>query len=229
MLFIKNNYIYVHIPKTGGRFVEETCRKMNFFKPELLTRHSFVSDIDFSNFKFVSTIRNPWDWYVSDWNFWKGKLKEDYRKNKTSHFYHWKYANNFNEHLEYMLDDDEIRKKAERNEELKIGDGINSNQSSIFKKMHEKGCGYYTMVWKTMCFKDNKDLIDIYMKTDNLNKDFIKAFSIENSSRQKMIEEMDRVNTTIHRPYWVYYSDKTRELVAQKEKEMIEKFNFVFK
>ena len=69
-MLITDNFVFIHIPHTGGGFVRTFFTK--FFKGidsvKVQKWHESIDWVDKSElknkFKFTN-IRNPWDWYVS--------------------------------------------------------------------------------------------------------------------------------------------------------------------
>ena len=93
-MVVTDNFIYIHIPKTGGTFVTHVLDKLHngtirrkltriFFRKRYLNllKHGTCSDIplDYINLPVVSTIRNPYDRYVSQYEFkWWKMYPEDF-------------------------------------------------------------------------------------------------------------------------------------------------------
>jgi hypothetical protein len=94
-MLITDSFVYIHMSKTGGTFVTamleriyKTRTKPNFLKkirnkifgapqPKMLNtfKHGTCSDIpsEYSHLPIFSTIRNPYDRYVSEFEFQKAK------------------------------------------------------------------------------------------------------------------------------------------------------------
>lgn len=67
------------------------------------------------------------------------------------------------------------------------------------------------------------------------NIDFIGRFENYEEDWDKVCKKLGRdmelphLNKSEHKPYWEYYDDETREIVARKYKDDIEYFNYKFK
>lgn len=81
-MIVTNDLVYVHMPKTGGTFVTHALTELHKTYPdkygrlrEIKPKHGTCHDIpEGQRHKTVlSTIRNPFDWYVSQYEFawWK--------------------------------------------------------------------------------------------------------------------------------------------------------------
>lgn len=79
MLVLKNNIIFIHIPKTAGRFVHNTVKKLGILEDKYYC-HSSLSKLKPEHLSYykVSIIRNPWEWYVSLWAFNKKMCRTEY-------------------------------------------------------------------------------------------------------------------------------------------------------
>lgn len=109
----KQKYIYIHIPKTGGTTIEhifdEYINSSNSTKT--LTGHLSLKDTkkryDLNNCITFSTVRNPWDWYVSHYFYLKQKhigdtdFKDEYNIINDE-------KNDFNDFIKYVYENRDI-------------------------------------------------------------------------------------------------------------------------
>lgn len=67
-MFVANNFVYLQMQKTGCSHISSLMSKI--CEGKSLSKHSVVrpSDVD-SDKKVISSIRNPWSWYVSLWTY----------------------------------------------------------------------------------------------------------------------------------------------------------------
>ena len=67
-MFAANNFVYLQMQKTGCSHITSLMSKI--CEGKSLSKHSVVrsSDVD-SDKKVISSIRNPWSWYVSLWTY----------------------------------------------------------------------------------------------------------------------------------------------------------------
>jgi hypothetical protein len=75
--------IYLDVYKTGSTHVFDVLKKATGKRPQRVSRHSPLTEVHpwrWKNGKFVfATIRNPWDWYVSLWAFGTHEDKSFYQ------------------------------------------------------------------------------------------------------------------------------------------------------
>jgi hypothetical protein len=67
-MYISKNLVYLQMQKTGSSHVTAVLRK--YTKGRMNEKHEQMTDYDkFKDRLIVSSIRNPWDWYVSLWAY----------------------------------------------------------------------------------------------------------------------------------------------------------------
>lgn len=67
-MFINDKLIYIQLQKTGGTHIAKLLSKI--FDGEQVGSHNAASINQINSDKyFVSSIRNPWDWYLSLWTY----------------------------------------------------------------------------------------------------------------------------------------------------------------
>ena len=78
-MFICDDFVFVHLPKTGGTFVTEILQKLYPNGIVHPYKHGTCSDIpkEYSHLPIVSVMRNPLDRYVSQYYYgwWKRNLE----------------------------------------------------------------------------------------------------------------------------------------------------------
>ena len=71
-MIINNNWIYIHLHKTGGTWLERGISQSPKHRPLVhLPTHAPLGVIpeQFEHLPAWCVVRNPWDWYVSCWRF----------------------------------------------------------------------------------------------------------------------------------------------------------------
>ena len=85
-MFIAKNFIYVELPKTATTTVNHWLDALVVGKRE--GKHNKPVKEHFSGqHKFIATIRNPWDWYLSLWSF---GCKRRHRSGPYKAFTQWR-------------------------------------------------------------------------------------------------------------------------------------------
>ena len=69
-MFISDTIIYLHVPRTAGGYIEHILSK-NIVDGKIILKagyHRTELPPEYKNQKVVTSIRNPFDWYVSYWS-----------------------------------------------------------------------------------------------------------------------------------------------------------------
>jgi len=221
---ITDQFIHIHIPRTGGQLVRGICRqqknKFKFFinnshmtmteSLEELTKHG-------KNLKVPAfcVVRNPWDWYVSRYFF----RQKEITRNKIGPQAKLEECGNsvagFQKHMEMLRDYKERGIPVER----------------ILNR------GWAPRIWKGltltdyfnyMCIPEPKHII----KLENFPNDMINlmrtlAPSIfdEKTLTRKLAS---KYNASQHDKYQDYYSEELRDMVADWDKDFIKRFEYEF-
>lgn len=214
-MILHDTFVFLHLPKCAGTFIES-----NLEKYVLGTRrkagHRGVSKDIICDRKVYGCIRNPFDYYVSEWKYENGGPWHDYRglngdmsvfkdKFSTENFKKWL----FDIHTEKILPDTTT--------------GITACPS--YKVLD---IGFFTWRYlKLFCQGDvsylkenaNKDFWDAtWMKKETVEKDFLKYFHVDLKMNSKM-------NTTpITKHFMEYYDDESKSLIFYKDRIIFDRF-----
>ena len=148
-MFATEHFVFLHLPKTAGIFVESVCDE-ELRMPILHTRrHAPFSELP-ERFKSLPTIgirRDPWDWYASLYYFAKRARNE--ATSEIVALASEGYALGFEATLERMLCPDEklIRAYELRMRELggRVADFECMNESSL-RRQRDAGVGLMTFL-----------------------------------------------------------------------------------
>lgn len=208
------NYIFVHIPKTGGTALS-TALETRAMKDDILIgdtpkakrrkarlkalspsgrlwKHSTLSDIDgivpaavISQMEVFTVVRNPWDRMVS--------------------YYHWLREQNF-DHPAVQL-----AKQVDFCGFLNDG----ATQKSIQQNPYSS---YVTAV-------DGKEYCTQYLRSERLQADAV----VLAERLGLRLPDIDRINTSVRQPDWRgYYSDDDAAIVSRICSADIAKFDYSF-
>ena len=215
-MVISKDYILIHLQKCGGTYLKKIIEKYSNGK-NMRPEHNGVKDIKphHKNKLLIGTIRNPWSWYVS--------LYHSHYKNGTSFFKNtFKNKKNFNEWVIGFL-----------NEKNKTYHDLN------FKKISHHNIGAYTYRM-LKCYTTDGSLnadkisqkINIIKIEDNLGKGFLYLLDKNNillrDNIKTAILDTKKIHTSKHKHYSEYYTPESIELVKNKDKIIIDLFDYEF-
>jgi len=218
---IRGKYlIYVHIPKCAGTFISAMLR-MNSLGEFVGGRglHVPIRKVNNISVPVLASIRNPWSWYVSWWAFLKTTTKYSGMKGHPNYF--WNSNLKFKEYMKIMFDDNRNKKLIDK--QMLVGNEF----EYVFRDMVNDDCGFYTLTWKYMTRINGKDAVDHYFKMENVRKELITYLKLSGKS-EKNILNSNAIRTSLHKGYQGYYDTELMNLVAHKDREIINKFDYTF-
>ena len=253
MYIVRNRFIFLHLPKTGGHFIRKTLQTV--YRGSVLRRayHISISEIpeQYRHLPKMGFIRNPWDWYVS-WYSYGQKICEKHPDGYDSIF-HTVSNNNtadFKTTITNLLTLQSNTTQADKIEQEITARNNESKekrthrvfmmmnraiQPTFINDMKDNNCGYLTNQYLTTFYGSpqvewsNNVTIG---KVETLREDFFGFIKQHDShprrKAEKMITNMKKHNTTDHKPYVEYYDDELKELVGEKEKLIINRYGFTF-
>ena len=212
------NFTYIHPMKCGGTFINKilldtiNAKKVDDHRPRYM---------ETSNQVFVSSVRNPFDWYVS--------------------FYHHslKYSNDlircvgdFKSTLTQLLN----LRKSDMYLELStrhFGKETDSSPNFSSKDFAEypNNIGFYSWYWNRMVKDKDGNVGDVHvLKTENLRDDliiFLGKFDNISDYTRSTILGMPRANVEESRKsYHDYYDQELIDMVYKMDKPMFDMFGY---
>ena len=266
-MYQSDHLTFIHMQKTGGSHIVNLLK--NILPGVEIGRHNAATAAQIRKFPFfVSSIRNPWDWYVSLWAYGvQGKGAFANRLTNRNLLYPVKSAlrnpqdciTSFREELskdvntwrEAYRDSDDVlafRKWLKMIHNPKnsflLGEGYGS--SSI-----TQWCGLMTYRYLNMCcintqelsdpdfindidnladFDHHNNYVNFFIRQENLEQGLCEAISRVRpltSAEQDLIFAKQRTNASKrNRSVAEYYDDETIDLVLQRDRLLVEKFEY---
>jgi hypothetical protein len=222
-MLITNDFVFIHLPKTGGDFIRTLCKQ---HLPEGsivatdLAKHA-ADDLvpaDYAHLPRFGLIRNPWSWYVSWYHYHMGSGRTEEHKARVNNPV-WTYVTEDGTSFDF----ERIVTK------LVTGDVPNAQTAG---RLRSGDIDLLTDRYVTT-FRDGltHDRITIGC-TETMRSDFPR-FLEENgiaipASLREAIDVRKKLNVTKHAPYQEHYSSPLRELVGHKARQIIERYGYQF-
>ena len=228
-------FSFIHLHKTGGQSINEL----------LLTQIPEAKEIGYHlpvahlpsearSLPVIGVIRNPWDWYVSWYAFnnlrgVKNPLFNIVSRGKQA---------DFKETIENLLKYPEINAQNEifknshrallpENFENDGGAGFTKDCVNFFKSNE---IGYYSLLIERM-FGEESDNLRL-LRFERLATDFRNVMSElqvpEAGNILAALNQQPRKNSSARGHYAHYYDDELRDLVAEKEFSIVQRFEYAF-
>ena len=220
-------FIYFRMQKTASRYIGELFKYVFNSKSRVGGNHRRRRHVSNKGDKiFVSSVRNPWDWYVS---FYFSNIKElnkgiKIRNRLVRFFYHDDKLLEFPDFIRNICSIDVGMNSLSR---LDIGyysyrflDILARKKVSDFK---------YCNIDKALDFLD----IDYFIRFEDTPDSIIgflhdARIEYDNEKMEWFLKENKRYNKSKHEHYSKYYDDDLASLVAHKERIIINKFNYKY-
>ena len=238
-MIVTNHFVYIHTSRTAGTFLNKLIME-HVPGARKLQYHGHLKDLpaQFSHLPVIGFVRNPWDWYVS--------MCFDYRRKKQ---YVYQIISKggvlgFEQTVSRFLrlGDRSIQSKRLLDKLVKAAPtNINARnparnhlpglRSDHFANYSENE-GYYSWLFQLMYESENDHRIHIG-RFENLREEALRLFEETGTPITKRItaylNEAEPLNSTRRPKSFVGgYPPKLEQLVADREKYLIDKFGYEF-
>ena len=230
-MIVTDKFVFVHLPRSGGTFVTEVIRK--FFPSAHEIGHHLSLEFlprEYCHLPVLGTVRNPWEFYVSLYHYvWP--------KDASSVLVSWMSDNGklgFKESTRNLLNlgiNDErldvlIEMLPERLDYSKRN--VPSVTKGAMRRFRGTGVGYYTLRFNQM-FGNADDVF--FCRLETLRRDmvaFFEGIGVATGELRDYVLRSDKVNAADHLHYSTYYTPELSELVSVRDRQLIERFGYVF-
>ena len=235
-MIVTEKFVFIHLHKTGGQSLNDMIRRC-------MTEHAVVgyhfprTEIpqDSATLPIVGMVRNPWDWYVS----WFAFNKRPNIRNPLFEIVSDGGRANFKSTITNLIHlgsdhaDSEHRRQALIQilpDTLDGNRGVGLTKDNI-RELSESGSGYYSWLFGRMLGTEPADQTYIG-RFENLQSDFLGIMEqldvAETDALRKEFESRERKNFSHHSHYSHYYDDELRDLVGEKDRQLVDRFDYPF-
>ncbi len=235
-MIITDRFVFVHMHKTGGQFLNEIItrcipdqRTVGYHLP-----HAEVP-AEAAHLPVVGMVRNPWDWYVS----WYAFNKRPGINNPLFRVVSNGGLEGFKATVSNLVQLGSERSASVGHREALIrllpdtldgNRGVGLTRDSI-RNLAASEQGYYSWLFDRMLGSgcDGQTFIGRF---ENLQQDFLAIMmrlSVgESEALRREFGQRERKNVSRHSHYSHYYDDESKELVADMETALAERFGYEF-
>jgi len=230
-MLVTDKFVFVHLPRSGGTFISDLIRK--FFPSAREIGYHFPRELlpaEYTHLPVLGAVRNPWDFYVS-WYYhvWPRDAATPLiawvTENGTLDFY-----GSARNAINFAADAERFDKLIESMPEA-VDYGkkhIPNITRTALRKIRGVPIGYYSFRFNHLF--GNPD--DIFIcRLENLREDLLAFFetigAVTDDLRDYVLGE-NKKNTSEHLHYSAYYTPELAELVAVRDRALIEKFGYAF-
>lgn len=230
-MLVTDKFVFVHLPRCGGTFVSDVIRKFFPSVREIgyhLPRAALPAE--FAHLPVLGTVRNPWSFYPS-WYYhhYPNKtylamfclLSEDRKLGFADTA-----RNALNLGVDNRMLDALIR---ELPEDFNYRDRHVANLTrDVMRTLRGTGLGLFSFRFRQL-FGPSEDVH--FCRLESLRADLIAFFerigTATDALRQHVMREENK-NTSEHRHYSTYYTPELAELVAVRDRLIIDRFGYSF-
>jgi tetratricopeptide (TPR) repeat protein len=235
-MIITERFVFIHMHKTGGQTLNDAIT--DCIKDHRVVGYHFPRRMvpqEFSSLPVVGLVRNPWSWYVSWYFFNRRPNTRNSLFNVVSEGGHADFATAVRNLVNLGSDEESSRQQRDALISI-LPDTLDGNRGVGLTKqdirdLGESSVGYYSWLFDRMLGIE-PDANALIGRFENLRHDFLQIM------RQLSVAETDalawsmdygkRKNTSRHSHYSHYYDHKLQQLVASKERSLIERFDYRF-
>jgi hypothetical protein len=230
-MIITDKFVFAHLARSGGTFVSEVITK--FFPSAREIGHHLPRELlpsAYSHLPILGTVRNPWEFYVSLYHYvWP--------RDAASVLVSWMTANgrlSFVSSVRNLLD---LGINDERLDLLidMLPEKIDYGKRSVpnitkdaMRKVRGTGVAYYTFRFNEM-FGNADDVF--FCRVETLRQDLVAFFEMIGAATDELrdyVLRSDKKNISEHLHYSTYYTAELAELVAIRDRYLIERFGYTF-
>ena len=229
-----DKFVFIHMHKTGGQslgHIIERCmpdmQQIGYHYPYHLLPQKYAG------LPVIGTIRNPWDWYLSWYAF-----NTRNAGNPVFFIVSDGFQADFKQTLKNLINLGSDSKPSQNHRRALadiLPDSLDGNRGVGLTKDCIRGMqtaqGYYSWLFHRMLGDINRSEVHIG-RFENLQQDFISTLETlqvdELDAIKSQFDKTPHLNSSRHSHYSKYIDDELRDLIADKESELIGKYSYSF-
>lgn len=235
-MIITEKFVFIHMHKTGGQTLNDAItdcindhRVVGYHFPRRMVPQ------EFAHLPVVGLVRNPWSWYVSWFTFNNQPNIRNSLFNIVSEDGQADFATTVGNLVNLGSDDEKSRKLRDSLISI-LPDTLDGNRGAGLTKqdirdLGASDLGYFSWLFDRMLGIE-PDANALIGRFENLRHDFLDIMQqLDVAEKEALAWAMDygkRKNFSRHSHYSHYYTQELQQLVADKERPLIERFDYRF-
>jgi hypothetical protein len=229
-MIVTERFVYIHLHRTGGSFLNEClihffpgARQIGYHLPRRMLPREYL------DFPVIGFVRNPWDYYVSWYHFQKSRPVPNALFECASDRGRLDFRGTVANLLNLGAESETLDRLLPLLNEGYVNYGLNVPRAQM-EAIRGSGLGFFSFLYRYMYLGLGGPLHVGH--SENLRQDFLdllaKIGDRASEGAQQFILEQSRRNASEHTSYASYYDDELRELVATRDRELIESYDYRF-
>lgn len=235
-MIITDRFVFIHMHKTGGQTLNNVISRC-IENHETVGYHFPRREIPAraTSLPVVGMVRNPWSWYVSWYFFNRRPGSQNPLFSVVSNGGRQGFATTVRNLITLGSDSDESSQHREKlirvlPETLDLNRGVGLTRDDL-REFCSDDVGYYSWLFDRMVGID-RDENTLVGRVENFQDDFLGIMEqlgvAETAAIRESLAQSERKNSSRHSHYSHYYDHELRQLVADKERSLIERFDYQF-
>jgi tetratricopeptide (TPR) repeat protein len=235
-MIVTERFVFVHMHKTGGQTINRVISNC-IDDHRVIGYHYPIAELpgDAGGLPVVGIVRNPWDWYASWYAFNKRPNIRNQLFEVVSDGGSADFRTTVTNLAQLGSDTPESADHREKLSQL-LPDTLAGNRAagltrSCMQELAEADCGYLSWLVSRMLGDPDSDRL-VAGRFENLQEEFLRIMSelgvAEVDAMRTEFENRARANVSRHSHYSHYYDDALRDLVAARDKSLVEQYGYEF-
>lgn len=229
-MIVTQRFVFLHLHKSGGTFVNECLVK---FVPEArmlgyhLPRRLIPGEL--AALPVLGLVRNPWSFYVSWYSFQSARPQPNALFRVLSNDNRLDFKDTIRNMVSLGSDDVLLARVVQALPHQYTGGGLNVPGFAL-APIRSTGLGFYTFLYRHM-YGGGSSMLHLG-RMESLRTDLTAMFA---ETHQPVCEEMRAyiqhrapANISEHAAYPDYYDASLRDLVAERDREIVDRHQYSF-
>lgn len=230
-MIVTPHFVYVHLHKSGGTFINDALVR-HVPDAVVVGYHLPVSSLPQNalGLPVLGFVRNPWTYYVSWFSFQRGLPQQNHLFRCVSRDNSLGFKDTIRRLLGLESDPALLSQVLQGLPEVYVNRGLNLPRQAL-EPIRGSGLGFYSHLYRHMYGNGAGQALHIGC-TESLRQDLAAFFGkiryVPPEAMSHHIEVGLARNRSVHGDYRLYYDDELRQLVAQRDGELIRAYGYSF-
>ena len=228
-MIVTDRLVFLHLHKSGGTFVNDfllrffpDARQIGYHLPR-----AYLPDAA-RGLPIFGLVRNPWDYYVSWYSFQAEKAQPNSFFRVASNERRLDFSGTVTNVVNLSSNQALFSAIEATLPDHFVNRGINLTRE-CFSSLYGSGLGFYSFLYRRM-FGAGEGVT--FGRMESLRTDllaFLDSVGITpTEAMNDFVLQARPVNTSRHEAYRNYYDEPLRRLIADRDRDVIERFNYEF-
>ncbi len=229
-MIVTERFVFLHLHKSGGTFVNECllrflpgARRLGYHLPRRLIPR------EFAHLPALGLVRNPWSYYVSWFAFQSARPQPNALYRILSDDGRLGFENTIRNMVELSSDDSRLAQLSRALPREYTNSGLNLPGFAL-APIRDSGLGFYSFLYRYL-YGDSSSLLHVG-RMEGLRAELLTMLHavgqpVSAAMRSHVLQEAP-MNVSEHAAYATYYGEALKDLVAERDAEVISRHGYRF-